>query len=64
MTRDDVTAWNASHPVGTPVDFAHDDGMVVRTYTTGPAVWRDGVAVVPVDGLGEVELVRCAAVSR
>ncbi len=64
MTRDQVDAWNAAHPVGSIVDFAHDDGMSLRTWTTGPAMWRDGAAVVSVDGLGEVELARCAAVSR
>lgn len=64
MTTADVDTWNASHPVGTLVDFAHDDGHVARTYTTGLALLRDGVAVVAVDGLGEVELSRCAVVGR
>lgn len=59
MTPVDVIVWNHRHPVGTAVGFAHDDGHVIRTYTAGLVTLRDGVAVVAVDGLGEVELARC-----
>lgn len=64
MTRGQVDAWNAAHPIGTMVAFASDDGMVVEARTTWPATWLESGIVLDLAGIGEVDFSRCVAVRR
>lgn len=57
MTREQVDAWNAAHPVGSTVVLAADDGVGHPVTVAAPAAWSDlGAFVTFVEFSGEFNL--------